>query len=175
MAEFINQVVNVQIRNVITNTFSRDLNTILVLSKHDVFTAPELYRVYQDANSMLEDGFTNDSYAYNAVRLIFSQEITPVKVIVGVVPDDSTDTDDYLTAFNQLLGISEGWLWLISDLRDVDAQVELAELVEVNEKMYCAATHDNTATNSASATDLASKFKAKSLSRTYCWYDKELP
>ena len=39
--ELINQIVDVQIRNVTSNTYSRDLNTILVLSKHDVFTAPE--------------------------------------------------------------------------------------------------------------------------------------
>lgn len=171
--ELINQVVDIQIRNITSNTYSRDLNTILVLSKHDVFTLPETYRVYQDSNSMLEDGFTTDSYAYNAVRLIFSQEITPVNVVVGRVSTSAANAA-YLTAFNQLLLISQGWLWLISDLRDVDTQVELAGLVEVNDKMYCAATHSADALLQNSTTDLASKIKALSYSHTLVWYDKEL-
>ena len=91
--ELINQIVDVQIRNVTSNTYSRDLNTIAVLAKHDVFTAPELYRVYQSSSSMAEDGFDLNSYAYNAVRVIFSQEITPVNVVVGRVTASAVNAD----------------------------------------------------------------------------------
>ena len=129
--ELINQIVDVQIRNVTSNTYSRDLNTILVLAKHDVFTAPELYRVYQSSSSMAEDGFDLDSYAYNAVRVILSQEITPVNVVVGRVAEYAVN-DDYLTTFNQMLMIPQGWLWLISDLRDKATQITLAGLVQAN-------------------------------------------
>ena len=66
---------------------------------------------------MAEDGFDLSSYAYNAVRVIFSQEITPVNVVVGRVAASGTNAD-YLAAFNQMLMIPQGWLWLISDLRD---------------------------------------------------------
>lgn len=168
--ELINQIVDVQIRNVTSNTYSRDLNTITVLAKHDVFTAPEIYRVYQSSSSMAEDGFDLDSYAYNAVRVIFSQEITPVNVVVGRVPTVGTNAD-YLTAFNQLLMIPQGWLWLISDLRDVTTQVTLAGIVQTNDKMYLAATHDASALDPLLDTDLSSEIKALSYSNTAAWFD----
>lgn len=171
--ELINQIVDVQIRNVTSNTFSRDLNTIMVLAKHDVFTAPELYRTYQDATSMAEDGFDLSSYAYNAVRTIFSQEITPVNVVVGRV-SAAGENAEYLTAFNQMLMIPQGWLWLISDLRDVTTQVELAGQVQISDKMYLAANHEATALEPSTATDLASQIKALSYSNTACWYDDAL-
>ena len=171
--ELINQIVDVQIRNVTSNTYSRDLNTIAVLAKHDVFTAPEIYRVYQSSSSMAEDGFDLSSYAYNAVRVIFSQEITPVNVVVGRVAASGTNAD-YLTAFNQLLMIPQGWLWLISDLRDTATQVQLAGLVETNDKMYLAATHDTVALTALDETDLASQVKALSYGNTACWFDDAL-
>lgn len=171
--ELINQIVDVQIRNVTSNTYSRDLNTITVLAKHDVFTAPEIYRVYQSSSSMAEDGFDLDSYAYNAVRVIFSQEITPVNVVVGRVPTVGTNTD-YLTAFNQLLMIPQGWLWLISDLRDITTQVTLAGIVQTNDKMYLAATHDASALDPLLDTDLSSEIKALSYSNTAAWFDDAL-
>ena len=171
--ELINQIVDVQIRNVTSNTYSRDLNTIAVLAKHDVFTAPELYRVYQSSSSMAEDGFDLSSYAYNAVRVIFSQEITPVNVVVGRVAASGNNAD-YLTAFNQLLMIPQGWLWLISDLRDTATQVQLAGLVETNDKMYLAATHDTVALTALDETDLASQVKALSYGNTACWFDDAL-
>lgn len=171
--ELINQIVDVQIRNVTSNTYSRDLNTILVLAKHDVFTAPELYRVYQSSSSMAEDGFDLDSYAYNAVRVILSQEITPVNVVVGRVAEDGANAD-YLAAFNQMLMIPQGWLWLISDLRDKATQITLAGLVQTNDKMYLAATHSADALNTALTTDLASEIKALSYSNTAVWFDDAL-
>lgn len=171
--ELINQIVDVQIRNVTSNTYSRDLNTILVLSKHEVFTAPELYRVYQSSSAMAEDGFDLDSYAYNAVRVILSQEITPVNVVVGRVAEDGVN-GDYLTAFNQMLMIPQGWLWLISDLRDTATQITLAGLVQANDKMYLAATHSADAFNAVIETDLASEIKALSYSNTAVWFDDAL-
>ena len=45
--ELINQIVDVQVRNVTSNTYSRDLNTILVLSKHDVFSVQCKYNLRQ--------------------------------------------------------------------------------------------------------------------------------
>ena len=173
--ELINQIVDVQIRNVTSNTYSRDLNTIAVLAKHDVFTAPELYRVYQSSSAMAEDGFDLDSYAYNAVRTIFSQEITPVNVVVGRVATDSADNADYVTALNKLLMIPQGWTWLISDLRDKATQITVAGIVEVNDKMYLAATHDATnALDPLITTDLASELKALSYSNTASWFDDAL-
>lgn len=171
--ELINQIVDVQIRNVTSNTYSRDLNTILVLSKHEVFTAPELYRVYQSSSAMAEDGFDLDSYAYNAVRVILSQEITPVNVVVGRVAEDAVNAD-YLAAFNQMLMIPQGWLWLISDLRDKATQITLAGLVQTNDKMYLAATHSTDAFNTAIETDLASEIKELSYSNTAVWFDDAL-
>ena len=171
MNELINRVVDVQIRNITTNTYSRNLNTILVLAKGDEFTEP--YRVYGDSTSMVEDGFDYNGYAYNAVRTIFSQEIVPTEVVVALVSPTATE-EDYLDKFNEMLNVTQGWLWLISDLRNTNSQVELAKLVEVNDKMYCAATHEDGAFDSQSTTDLASRIKALSLRNTFVWYDEAL-
>ena len=124
---------------------------------------------------MAEDGFDLDSYAYNAVRTIFSQEITPVNVVVGRVPVVSEDNADYVTALNQLLMIPQGWTWLISDLRDKATQITVAGIVEVNDKMYLAATHDATnALDPLVTTDLSSELKALSYSNTATWFDDAL-
>lgn len=172
--ELINQVVDVQIRNVTSNTYSRDLNTVLILAGEaiNVFDTDEQYRVYQDSGSMLEDGFSTDSYEYNAARLLFIQEIRPTRVVVGSVDGDSEV--DYIEAFEKMLMIPQGWLWLISDTRDVDTQIQLAYLVEENDKMYLAATHDEGVLDAQDDTDLSSRIKTLQLSHTACWYDGEL-
>lgn len=164
----IKQVVDIQIRNVTSNTLSRDLNTIMILASHDEFTAPEIYREYTDSLSVLEDGFETSSYVYNAVNTIFSQDITPVSVLVGRVP---TTGGDYMVELEKLLAIPTGWLWLISDLRVVTEQKEIAQFLESNEKFYLAATHDPNALLAGNTTDLASVLAPLELNNTAAWFD----
>lgn len=169
LSNLIEQVIDLQIRNVTSNTYTRDLNTILILAKHTVFTAPELYREYTNSLSALDDGFDNDSYVYEALNTLFSQEVKPAKAIVGRGVTDVAG--DYFTAYEQMLMIPQGWLWLISDLRDAEEQIEIAQLGESNKKFYLAATHSADALNSAITTDLGSRVKALSLNNTATWYD----
>ena len=169
LSNLIEQVIDLQIRNVTSNTYTRDLNTILILAKHTVFTAPELYREYTNSLSALDDGFDNDSYVYEALNTLFSQEVKPAKVIVG--RGVTATAGDYFTAYEQMLMIPQGWLWLISDLRDVNEQIEIAKLGESNKKFYLAATHSADALNPTITTDLGSRVKALSLNNTATWYD----
>lgn len=169
LSNLIEQVIDLQIRNVTSNTYTRDLNTILILAKHTVFTAPELYREYTNSLAALDDGFDNDSYVYEALNTLFSQEVKPAKAIVG--RGVTATAGDYFTAYEQMLMIPQGWLWLISDLRDVDEQIEIAQLGESNKKFYLAATHSADALDSAITTDLGSRVKALSLNNTATWYD----
>ena len=169
LSNLIEQVIDLQIRNVTSNTYTRDLNTILILAKHTVFTAPELYREYTNSLSALDDGFDNDSYVYEALNTLFSQEVKPAKAIVG--RGVTATAGDYFTAYEQMLMIPQGWLWLISDLRDAEEQIEIAQLGESNKKFYLAATHSADALNSAITTDLGSRVKALGLNNTATWYD----
>lgn len=172
LSNLIEQVIDLQIRNVTSNTYTRDLNTILILAKHTLFTAPELYREYTNSLSALDAGFENYSYVYEALSTLFSQEVKPAKVIVG--RGVTATAGDYFTAYEQMLMIPQGWLWLISDLRDVDEQIEIAKLGESNKKFYLAATHSADALNPTITTDLGSRVKALSLNNTATWYDDAL-
>lgn len=167
LGNLIEQVVDIQIRNITTNTYSRDLNTIMIIADHSEFTAPELYRAYTNSAAVLADGFETTSYVYNAVNTIFSQEITPTRVLVSKGVVDA----DYFSVLENMMVIPAGWLWLISDLRDVAKQVEIAKFVESNQKFYLAATHSVDAFDITKTTDLGSQLKELSLKNTATWYD----
>lgn len=166
--DFMKDIVNVSIRNVTGNTNVTDLNTILIVADHDVFTAPELYRVYTEASQAKTDGFAEESYVHKSLQLAFSQEVRPTHVLVSV---GVGATKDYNAMFERMLMIDEGWLWLISDLRDTAKQVSLAEAVQAEEKMYAAATSDVKAFAAGDETDLSSQIKAKQLGNTFVWFD----
>lgn len=165
--DFTEKVVDVQIRNISGNTNISDLETILIMAAHDQFTAPELFRTYTSANAVSEDGFPLDSYVYNSANLAFSQEVRPSMVVVSAGVTES----GYVEMFQEMLNISQGWLWLISDLRDKEIQAQLAAVVESTDKYYVAATHDPNALVAIDETDIASVLKPLQYNQTYVWYD----
>lgn len=169
--DFIKDVVDVQISNVTGNTYTTDLNTILILAQHSQFTAPEMFRVYTDATQVSADGFAKTSYVYKAVQLAFSQQRRPARIVVGAgVGEDA----DYLSAFEKMQMISQGWLWLVSDLRDPAKQLELAKAVSATEKYYAIGTSDPNALVAGNATDIGSLISANQLPQAYAWYDDEI-
>lgn len=163
----IEQVVDIQIRNVTTNTFSRDLNTVMIIAEHTEFTAPELFREYTDSADVLADGFATNSYVYNAINTMFLQEVKPTRVLVSYGATAGT----YFDVLEKMMMIPSGWLWLISDLRVVADQVEIAQFLESNQKFYLAATHAVEAFDPLSTVDLGSQLKALTLNNTATWYD----
>lgn len=165
--DFTEKVVDVQIRNISGNTNISDLETIMIMAAHNVFTAPELFRTYTTANAVNEDGFALDSYVYNSANLAFSQEVRPSMVVVSAGVVDSK----YVDMFQDMLNITQGWLWLVSDLRDAAIQEQLAKVVEPTDKYYVAATHDANAIVAGVETDIASVLKPLQYNQTYVWYD----
>ena len=69
----IDNVVKVEIVRQSNNVTVRDLETILILTKHSRFTVGEDYRIYESTTDMLEDGFVTSDAAYVAAQRIFAQ------------------------------------------------------------------------------------------------------
>lgn len=168
MNDLLNQIIDVQVRNVTSTTQTRDLNTTLILAK---FTDSKnrKYAVYTDPKQALDDGHSLDSYVYNAVRLILTQEPHPLRVVVA--PVQGTGNSAYIETFRSLLRIPQGWFHLISDLRHTDTQFALAQLVETTEKFYTAGTHEAIARDPNVTTDLSSRIKTAGLAQTTVFFD----
>lgn len=166
--DFMKDIVSIEITNVTGNTNTTDLNTILVMAKHTAFTAPELFRVYTDVASVVEDGFARESFVYKAIQTAFSQNRRPRQIVVSA---GVAEEGDYLDMFEKMQMISQGWLWLVSDLRDTVEQLELAKLVETTEKFYAIGTSDANAVNASLETDIGSLIKLNQLGQSYAWFD----
>lgn len=165
--DFIKDVVDVQITNTTGNTNTTDLNTILIMAKHTtVFKAGELFRVYTELADALKDGFAKTSYVYKAIQIGLSQSRRPRRIVVSA----GVTADDYEDMFQKMLMIQQGWLWLVSDLRDTEKQLSLAKVVQTTEKFYVAGTSDPTALTATEA-DIGILVKNNNLSQTYCWFD----
>lgn len=166
--DFMKDIVDIQITNVTGNTNTTDLNTIMILAKHDKFTAPELFRAYSELADVATDGFEKTSYVYKALQSAFSQERRPRQILVGFgVAEDGS----YVDAFEKLQMTQTGWLWLVSDLRDSAKQLELVKAVQATEKFYAVGTSDAKAVLASDETDIGSLIKAGQYSQAYAWFD----
>lgn len=164
-------VIDVQIRNTTGNTNVADLNTILILAKHSVFTAAERFRIYRTAASAKTDGFTEKSYVYKALESAFSQEYKPAFVVVANGLAEDATAENYVTAYEQMQTISQGWLWMVSDLRVAADQLKLAKAVQATEKFYAIGTSDVDAVDASKETDIGSLIKKEQLTQSYVWFD----
>lgn len=167
----IESIVKVEITRETSSKTIRDLQTIAVLSVHERFA--EDYRIYEDTDSMLDDGFETTDYAYIAVQRIFSQNPQPKSVVVGKIVSEDPNTVNYVTEVNNLLGATSEWFFLITDA-PTDAQKEaLVEFVETQDLIYVTST-SNVATTTTTTEDLAGKLKEKGYNHTLLmYYDDE--
>lgn len=163
----IDSIVRVNITKEISGATSRDLNTIAILSEHEVFE--DDYRIYTSALDMLDDGFLSTDYAYIAANRIFSTDsVKADKVVVGV----KATADTYVQAITKLQGLYNQWIFLITDAA-TDAEKEaIADFIEPLEKIYV--TKDsNPVTLTSATTDLGSKLTAKNLNYTIVMHVKD--
>lgn len=144
----------------------RNLNTIAIMSKHTVFTAPELYREYTSIDDVTEDGFANTAYVYDAVNKAFSQNPRPQRVIVGVVGASQA----YADAIADLRSANDQWLWVITDDRNTASQLDTAEYIEATEKFYAIGSNDTEVIDGSSTTDIAYHIKNLSYNRSFVFY-----
>lgn len=165
----IDNVVKVEVVRQSNNVTVRDLETILVLTKHSRFTADEDYRIYESTTDMLEDGFVTSDAAYIAAQRIFSQDPRPSKIVVGVVKDGET----YVEALVRQQGAYNKFLYVITDAA-TDAEKEaIADYVETQSRMFYVFSDSNAATYTDATTDIFSKLKAKSYDRSFGIYTKD--
>lgn len=169
--DFMKNIIDVQIRNTTGNTNTTDLNTIMILAKHTVFTAPERFRIYRDAAAAKADGFPEKGYVYKALLSAFSQQYKPALVVVASGLAAAATAADYVTAFDKMQTITQGWLWMVSDLRVPADQLTLAKAVQATEKFYAAGTSDANAVDATKTTDIGSLLKANQITQAYAWYD----
>lgn len=168
--DFIEKVVDVTIRSISGNTNTSDLNTIMIVAEHTQFTAPELFRVYTSALQASGDGFALTSYVYNAVNIAFSQSVKPRKVLVA----SGVSGGKYVEKIEEMMNLDEGFLWIVTDSRDVGIQVNIAKMVESTEKYFVAVSHTADTLDSSVETDIGSMIKELQLNHTYAWFDDEM-
>ena len=61
----------------------KGFNLALIMGDSDVLSADTRVKVYTDADSMIEDGFSEDMPEYKAAVLYFSAEKSPSQLAVG--------------------------------------------------------------------------------------------
>ena len=143
----------------------RDLNTIVIMAKHEEFTLLEKYREYTSLDGVADD-FSDNSFVYQAANLIFSQNPKPQRIVVGVVGN----TEAYADAIQGLSDVYNQWLWVITDDRDPASQLDTAEYIQATEKFYAIASNDPDVLDPLSTTDIAAALKLNSYDRSFVFY-----
>lgn len=166
----IESIVKVDIIHEQSSKTIRDLQTTAILSVHTRFS--ENYRVYEDTNSMLDDGFISTDFAYIAAQRMFAQNPRPRKVVVGKATDVPVTGVDYVAEINTLMAAGEKWFFLITDAADDADKKVIAEFIETQDLIYI--TKDsNPDTLTTATTDLASVLKAENLMHTIVLFSKD--
>lgn len=157
----IEDVVKVEINRLTNSVTTRDLETILVLTEHDVFSADSLkYRIYTDTKDMLEDGFTTTDNAYIMVSRIFAQDPRPTKVLVGT----KATAESYLEALVKQQSVYNKFFYVITDATEVTDKEAIADYVETQNRLFYVFSEQGNATIN---TTLFQKLKEKSYVRSF--------
>lgn len=149
----VDSIIKVEITRETSSKTIRDLQTIAVLSVHEVFA--ETHRVYTNASDMLTDGFQTTDFAYIAVSLILSQNPQVSQVVVGKAVAEGTDPVDYVANILALQGSTNNWFFLITDATDDADKIKIAQYVETQTMFYLFSDH-NPATLTSANTDIFS-------------------
>lgn len=160
----IDNVVNVNITAEPNFITTRDLNTIAILSEHTRFV--ETYRIYQDADALLDDGFLTTDFAYKAALLIFSQNPRATQIVVG----RKETADTYAVSLGKLVDAYNKWYIVHTDA-NTDAEIlSAAGYIETVRKLHVYHTND-TNVLAATTTDIAAQLEALNYKRTFGFYN----
>ena len=160
----IDNVVNVTITAETNFVTTRDLNTIAILSEHTRFV--ETYRIYQDADAMLDDGFLVSDFAYKAALLVFSQNPRANQVVIG----RKETSDTYAVSIGKLKDAYNQWYVIHTDA-NTDAEIlSAAGYIETIRKLHIYHTSD-VGVLAATTTDIAAQLEALNYSRTFGIYN----
>lgn len=149
----VDSIIKVAITRETSSKTVRDLQTIAVLSQHEVFA--ETHRVYTDSSDMLTDGFQTTDFAYIAVSKILSQNPQVKEVVVGKAVAEGTDPVDYVANILALQGSTNNWFFLITDATSKADKEAIAAYIETQTLFYLFSDSDP-ATPTSATTDIFS-------------------
>lgn len=126
----LNEIVKISIQRATSQVSVSDLNTVLILVRHDV--TEDRAVTFNGLDELIDYGFTQTSAAYQAAELIFMQNPKLDKVIVGNVLEDET----WELGLQEVMGADDQFLTVICETRDPLEQLALARYVETTNKIY---------------------------------------
>lgn len=161
----IKDIVNVVINRETTSRTIADLQTVAILSAHQNFSEDEVYREYGSTTEMIEDGFLTTDFAYVAAQRIFSQQVKPRSVIVGMIY--SGVDIKYVDEVAKLQGATSEWFFLIADAEEDAQKIAIAEYIETQTAVYVFSDSNPLTLDSSDKTDIFSKLEEKGLVQSF--------
>ncbi|QFP93517.1 tail sheath protein [Edwardsiella phage vB_EtaM_ET-ABTNL-9] len=167
----IKDIVNVVINRETTSKTVRDLKTIAVLSKHNLYGESEAYREYSSTTAMLDDGFLTADFAYVAAQRIFSQNPQVASIVVGKV--SGTDSVDYVKEITELQAANNDWFFLITDAKDKADKLAIAKYIESQTAVYVFSDSDAKVLTPEDKTDVFSEMRDASYMQSFGMFVKD--
>ncbi|WP_208951190.1 DUF3383 family protein [Rahnella sp. ChDrAdgB13] len=174
----VSNVVNVDIIMSPTAATGRNFGALLILGSSEVIPMTERIRLYSAAEDIGTD-FGVDSEEYKAATVFFSQSPAPTEVYVGrwaktLATGESGTVETLLQAVNAVLqysswygiGIADGDEIADADMISVATAIESASVSRV----LAVTTQDPDTAVASVTTDLATKLKTGSYSRSFVQY-----
>ena len=167
----IKDIVNVVINRETTSRTVADLQTVAILSVHQNFSEDEVYREYGSTTEMIEDGFVTTDFAYVAAQRIFSQQVKPRSVIVGMIYSDADI--NYVDEVAKLQGATSEWFFLIADAEEDAQKIAISEYIETQTAVYVFSDNNPLTLDSSDKTDIFSKLEEKGLVQLFGMFVKD--
>lgn len=174
----VSNVVKVDVIMSPTAATGRNFGALLILGSSEVIPITERIRLYSAAEDIGTD-FGVTSEEYKAATVFFSQSPAPTQVYVGrwaktIATAETGTPETLLQAVNAVLqftnwyglGIADSDALVDADMLSVATAIESASV----SRILAVTTQDPDTLVTATTTDLASKLKAGSYSRTFCQY-----
>lgn len=146
-----------------------DLNTLLVITNDsgDIeFPVSSGLYIYEDTDSMFNDGWPSSSFAYGAVSGVFRQEKKAKRVAVLLI--DSNET--YVEALIRIQEEFTDFLFVITDSTDDIEILEMADYVETSSRYYGVSTNDEAILNNDDG-NLAAQIVDLNYSHTFFFFN----
>lgn len=160
----IDRIVNVQISLETAGLTQEDFETIMIIGPE--FNNSSRVLSYVSASDALEDGMTETTPLYLALRSAFSQTPRPRVVKVGQMKTGETWTQ----AVNAVYGEDSAWYGLAITSRDTESIQAVAAWTETAEKLFGYSTAEAGAISATSTTDTPFLLKENNYFRTFGFY-----
>ena len=152
-------IININISLATTTAESAGFGVPLILV--ETSDIAERVKAYTTLAGVADD-FASSTNAYKLASAVFSQELKPEKLLIGRADTGETLTDE----LNAVIAADDTWYCLISEKTDKASILELAAVIETQEKIFIARSSDAAIGDAVSTTDIAYELEALSRLRT---------